>query len=319
MKAWIATAYGGPEVLEPVERPDPVPGRGEILVRIHAATVSSGDWRVRSLDVPKGLGLVARLGLGLTKPRQPVLGTDFAGVVAGLGAGASGFAVGDRVVGFPGGQMGCHAEFRTMPAAGRVVKLPESLSFAEGAALPFGGSTALSYLRRAEAKAGETMLVVGASGAVGVMLVQLARQQGLAVTAVTSGRNADLVASLGATRVVDYAVRDWLDLSERFDIVADCVAAADFRRARHLLAPGGRYLAIAGGLADMLARPWQGRRPVVGPAEERRDDLETLVRLAADGAIRPVIDHICPFTDLPQAHAFVATGRKRGAVVVETD
>jgi NADPH:quinone reductase-like Zn-dependent oxidoreductase len=319
MKAWLATAYGGPEVLELAEVPTPEPGPGEILVAIRATTVASGDWRVRSLIVPRGFGPFARLALGLRRPRQPILGTDFAGVVAGLGSGVTNFVIGDRVVGFPGGAMGCHAQFRTMPADGRVVKLPDTLSFAEGAALPFGGSTALSYLRRCAARPGETMLVIGASGAVGAMLVQLGRQQGLKITAVSSAGNGALVTTLGAERAIDYGATDILALPERYDIIADCVAATSFRAARHLLAPGGRYLAIAGGLLEMMARPWQGRRVVAGPADERRDDLEDLATLAGAGSIKAVIDSVFAFADLPKAHERVDTGRKRGAVIVALD
>jgi NADPH:quinone reductase-like Zn-dependent oxidoreductase len=146
--------------------------------------------------------------------------------------------------------------------------------------------------------------------------VQLARHQGLAVTAVGSDTNRDLVLSLGAERFIDYRSTDILALAERFDIVADCVGATSFRAGRHLLREGGRFLAISGGLSDLLARPWQGRRPIAGPAEERREDLETLARLAGAGALRPVIDSTCRFADLPAAHERVASRRKRGAVVV---
>ncbi|SFZ86763.1 NADPH:quinone reductase [Devosia enhydra] len=316
MKAWIAKGYGGPEVLELIERETPRPGRGEVLVRIRATTVSAGDWRVRSLILPPGMGVFGRPALGLFRPRKGVLGTDFAGEVAALGDGVKGFKVGDRVLGFPGGEMGCHAEFRLMPADGRIVRLPEALSFTEAAALPFGGSTALSYMRRAETRPGETMLIIGASGAVGSLLLQLAVDGGLATTTLTSAGNRDLVAGLGASRTLDYAQTDLAALPDRFDIIADCVGATSFKTTRHLLKDGGRFLAIAGGIGDMIARPWQGRRAISGPADERREDLETLVGLAVGGRIRPVIDSVFAFAQMREAHARVDSGRKRGAVVI---
>lgn len=319
MKAWFARHYGGPEVLRLEEAPKPVPKPGEVLVRVHATTVNSGDVRMRGFDLPRGMKLLGRLALGWTRPRQPILGTELAGVVDAVGPGVTRFARGDAVYAFPGLKMGAHAEYAVLPEAGPISHLPEGLDFNTAAALCFGGTTALQFLRRAGLRRGETMLVLGGSGAVGMALVQLGRHLGAAVTATTSTGNIELVKGLGADRVIDYTATDIASLPDRFDIVADAVGAMDFATAQRLLKPKGRYLAIAGALAEMLGslRPGpQGKRMIAGPAAERIEDIVELGRLAAAGLFRPHIERIYPFADLPAAHAHVDTGRKRGSLVI---
>lgn len=321
MKAWICRRYGGPDVLEMAEVPTPTAGPGEILIRIKATTVASGDWRTRSLEVPRGLGLVARLMMGINGPRQPILGTELAGTVEAVGSGVTAFRVGDKVLGFPGGAMGSHAQFRVMAADGPVVPMPSGLSFEEAASLPFGAMTALDFLRRAGMKAGDKVLVIGASGCVGSALVQLARHMGAHVTGVTSAGNLDLVRGLGAERVIDYATTDFTAEDSRYDIIADTVGNVNFEKCLPVLAEGGRFLAIAGGLGDMLAtlRPRQGKRVIAGPASERREDLREVADLAASGALRPVIDSTYDFAEMPAAHGRTDSRRKRGSVVVRVE
>lgn len=319
MKACVYHRYGGPEVVGVREVPTPVPGAGEVLIRIIAATVSSADWRVRSLVMPRGFGPVARLALGLTGPRQPILGGDFAGVVAGVGAGVTRFALGDAVFGFPGARFGCHAEYRVVPEAWPVVPKPASLDFDAAASLPFGATTALHYLRKAAVRPGDKVLVVGASGAVGTALVQLARHFGAEVTSVASAANLDLVASLGAQRVIDYRQTDVTTGAESYDIIADTVGATSFARYRRILRPKGRLLGIAASLPGMMSALWAplyGRRVIVGPAPERLEDLCEIAALAEQGVLRPVIDRHYAMADIAAAHAYVATGRKRGSVVL---
>lgn len=316
MKVWTCPRYGGPEVLALAERPLPRPGAGEVLVRIGATTVSSGDSRVRALRLPRGFGPLGRLFLGFTGPRRPVLGTEFAGWVEAVGPGANDWRAGDAVVGFTGAAMGCHAEYRTMSADAALAPWPAGLRLEEAAALGFGGSTALDFLRRAALARGEEVLVLGAAGAVGSALVQLARHGGARVTAVTSPRHLDLMTTLGAADVVDRTRTDFRGLGRRFDIVADCVGASTFRECLPLLRDGGRHLGIAADLRGMLARPVGSRRPVVGTASERPEDFRELARLAAAGVFRPVVDSTFAFGDLPAAHARVDAGTKRGSVVV---
>ncbi|MBJ3784863.1 NAD(P)-dependent alcohol dehydrogenase [Devosia sediminis] len=318
MKAWFARHYGGPEVLRLEEIPMPAPKPGEVLVRIHATTVNSGDVRIRGCNLPPGMKLLGRLALGWNGPRQPVLGTEFSGVVEAVGQGVTRFGKGDAVYAFAGMRQGAHAQFATSPESGAIAHLPEGLDFHTAAALSFGGTTALHYLRKAALQRGETMLVLGGSGAVGVAMVQLATHRGATVTATTSTGNVPLVAALGAA-VIDYTQIDVATLPDRYDIVADTVGALDFARAQPLLKSNGRYLAISGAMKEMLQslRPGpDGKRMIAGPASERADDVMELGRLAAAGHFRPYIDRVFAFVDLPAAHAHVDTGRKRGSVVI---
>ena len=319
MKAWFARHYGGPEVLRLEEVPMPAPKPGEVLVRVHATTVNSGDVRIRGCNFPPGMKFLGRLALGWNRPRQPILGTEFAGVVESVGQGVTRFSKGDAVYAFVGIKQRAHAEYVVVPETGPIAHLPQGLDFHQAAALSFGGTTALHYLRQAALQRGETMLVLGASGAVGSALVQLGRHQGAEVTATTSTGNIDLVSSFGANRVIDYKVTDIPALPDRFDIIADAVGAMDFATAQKLLKPNGRYLAIAGAMAEMLGslrKGPEGRRMIAGPASERVDDVVELGRLAAAGIYRPHIDRVYPFADMPAAHAHVDTGRKRGSVVI---
>lgn len=319
MQAWVATQYGGPEVLELRELPVPRPGTGEVLVRVQATTVSSGDRRVRALDMPRGMRLLGRLALGIRGPRRSVLGTELTGIVAAIGPGENRFAPGQAVIAFAGFRQGAHAEYFLAPSGGLVVPRPQDMALTTAAALGFGGTTARDYLRRAGLRPGDRVLVIGASGTVGAALVQLAVVEGANVTAVTSKENAELVRSFGARETIDYAARDVSDGPDRWDIVADAVGALDFRRAEPILAEGGRYLSIAGGLKEMLIRRRGNLRAIAGPAAERADDLVALTDLAARGLFRPPIDSVYPFAQLPKAHERADTGRKRGSLVVMLD
>ncbi len=319
MKAWFARHYGGPEVLRLEEVPMPAPKPGEVLVRIHATTVNSGDVRIRGCNFPPGMKFLGRLALGWNGPRQPILGTEFAGVIEAVGQGVTRFSKGDAVYAFVGMKQQAHAEYALVAETGPIAHLPQGLDFHRAAALCFSGTTALHYLRQAGLQPGQTMLVLGASGAVGSALVQLGRHQGATVTATTSTGNLDLVSSFGANKVIDYKVTDVAALPDRFDIIADAVGAMNFATALRLLKPNGRYLAIAGAMAEMLGslrKGPEGRRMIAGPASERVEDVVELGRLAAAGIYRPHIDRVYLFADMPKAHAHVDSGRKRGSVVV---
>lgn len=320
MKAFVYERYGPPDVLRLTELARPVPKDNEILIRTRATTVTSGDWRVRSLDVPAGFGLLSRLALGVFGPRQQILGTELAGEVESTGKNVTRFKTGDEVFAFPGIGMGCHAEYRCMPEDGAVEPKPVNLTFEEAAALSFGGTTALDFFRRGSLASGERVLVNGASGAVGTAAVQLARHFGADVTAVCSGANAGLVQSLGASRVIDYTKEDFTENEETYDVIMDTAGTAPFSRCRNSLKEGGRLLMVLGRLSDMLMIPWvsiTGSRKIVGgTAMGRREDLQYLARLAAAGEFRPVIDRRYPFEQMVEAHRFVDSGRKRGNVVV---
>jgi NADPH:quinone reductase-like Zn-dependent oxidoreductase len=320
MKVAAYERYGPPDVVRLIEVEKPTPKDGEVLIRVRATTVSSGDWRVRSLEVPAGFELLSRLFLGYSKPRQPILGTELAGSIEAVGAGVKQHKVGDDVFAFSGARMGCHAEYKCMPEGGRVVPKPKNLSYDEAAALSFGGTTALSFFRRAKLQRGETVLVNGASGAVGVALVQLARHFGAEVTAVCSGANAELVRSLGAARAIDYTQEDFTRNGETYDVIADTAGTAPFSRCRGSLKKGGRLLLILAGLGETLRAPWislWGDKGVIaGPAAEDADDLRLLADLSSADKFKPIIDRRYPFDQIVEAHRYVDTGRKRGSVVV---
>ena len=324
MKAYVYRQYGGPEVLRLEEVPTPTPGPGEVLVKILATTVNSGDWRMRSLDVPKGLGLIARLAIGFSGPRQPILGTELAGIVHAVGPGVTRFAPGDAVFAFPGGNGRCHAQFRVVPENGPIALKPDNLSFEEAATLCFGGSTALHFLRAAKANAGGSLLVIGASGAVGAALVQLGKHLGMHVTGVASGANHPLVATLGADRMIDYKIENALAGPVTYDVIADTVGNTHFGDCVDRLKPGGVFIPIAGGGGDMLSGLTSlfrrdGKRVLAGPAAEKPEYVHELAALAAAGAFKPVVDHVFEFSQMADAHRRVETHRKRGSVVVRVD
>ncbi len=338
MKAWVCRRYG---VVEQVEVAKPVLGergargnlgeRGELLVRVVCTTVTSADWRVRKLAMPPGMKLLGRLVLGVRGPRQPILGTEMSGVVeevlGGNGrqevvVGGRRIGVGDAVMVFGGAKMRCHAEYRRVGAGELVTHKPGNVSFEEAAAVGFGGTTAMHFLRKGEVKAGEKVLVIGASGGVGTAMVQLAKHLGAEVTGVTSGGNVELVRRLGADRVLDYGREDFAAGAERYDVVADVVGARSLGDCMGVLREGGRVLAVAGGVREMVAAGWGmlggggGKRVVAGPAEERAEDWERLAGMLGEGVIKAVIDRRFEFGEMVEAHGYVETGRKRGSVVV---
>ncbi len=320
MKAALVQRYGPPEVVQFSEVATPQPTRGQVRVKVLATAVTAGDWRVRSGVLPRGFGALRGLALGFGGPRQSVLGTDVAGVVDAVGEGVTRFAVGDAVVAFPGSAMGGHAEFIVMPEMGRLVKKPAALTFEECAALPFGGMTALDFLTRGQVRAGERVLVNGASGNVGSAAVQLAKHLGATVTGVCSAANAALVKSLGAAEVIDYAARDFAVGPEQYDVIVDTVGNAPYARVKGVLAPGGRLLAVLADLPATVGAAFVGgpqrHRVIAGPASEKVSDLEALMALASAGALKPVIQERFDFAHLVDAYRVVDSGRKRGSVVV---
>jgi NADPH:quinone reductase-like Zn-dependent oxidoreductase len=317
VKAACCTRYGPPEVVEIRDVPTPAPGDGEVLVKAAATTVNSGDARLRAMNVPRGMRLPARLRLGLTKLRQPILGFEMAGQVQAVGAGVSGVEPGERVVLSRGFKMGCHAEFAVVSAQGTLVKVPERLSDQDAVALCFGGSTALYFFQRGRLAPGETVLINGASGAVGTMAVQLAKHSGAEVTAVCSAANANLVTSLGADHVIDYETEDFTRGGKRYDVVMDAHGNAPYKHIKESLKHGGRFLMVVGNLAETLAATRQEATIAGTPnAAAIAESYGTLMTLAEQGAIRAVIDTVLPFAQIVDAHRRVDSGRKVGSLVL---
>lgn len=320
MKAITYTTYGSPDVLQLQEVEKPVPKDNEVLIKTRASTVTSADWRARSLTMPPGFGLLGRLVFGIRKPRQPILGTELAGEIMSVGKDVTKFKTGDQIFAFSGAAMGCHAEYKCMSEDGTIAMKPAGLSYEEAAALSFGGTTALDFFRRANLQKGETVLVNGASGAVGTAAVQLARHIGAEVTGVCSTANLELVKSLGANHVIDYTQVDFTQNGKTYDVIVDTAGTAPYARSKASLKQGGRLLLVLSGLSELLRAPLvslSGRHKVIaGPADVRAEDLHYLVKLAEEEAYIPVIDRCYPFGQIREAHRYVDTGRKRGNVVI---
>lgn len=320
MKAAVYRRFGGPDVVRLEEQPKPTPGRGELLVKVQATTVSAGDYRARTKHVPKGLKLLSSLTLGFITPRIPVLGMDIAGIVESVGPDVTRFNPGDEVIAMLGGTFGGHAEYVTIPQDGAVTAKPANLTFEEAAALVFGGITAQAFLGRTSLGPGTAVLVNGASGAVGTAVVQLANLAGAHVTAVCSGANADLARSLGAGTVIDYTREDFTQAAAAHDVIVDCVGNVPFRQLQPLIKPGGALLFVIADLTGLLAAGLRSRRTgthiTAGNVPFTAADLARIAQLAETGQFRPVIDRAFDFTDIAQAHRYVSTGRKRGNVVV---
>ncbi len=320
MKAIVYERYGPPEVLQLKEVEKPTPKDNEVLIKILATTVTAADWRVRSLDVPVGFGLISRLVLGISKPKQPILGTELAGEVESVGKDVRKFKAGDQVFAFSGISMGCHTEYKCMPEDGAVVLKPANLTYDEAAALSFGGTTALDFFRRGKLQRGEKVLINGASGAVGSAAVQLARHFGADVTGVCSTANLEMVRSLGARHVIDYTQEDFTRNGETYDVIVDTAGTAPFTRSKGSLKERGRLLQVLGSLPDLLRVPWvlmtSSKKIIAGPAAVRAEDLRFLAGLAEAGEFKPVIDRRYPFEQIAEAHRYVDTGRKKGNVII---
>jgi NADPH:quinone reductase-like Zn-dependent oxidoreductase len=322
MRAASADRFGPPEVVRLMQAPRPEPKPDELLVRVRASTVSVADQRLRSRRVPRGTALLVAPTIGLFRPRVRVLGMEAAGVVEAVGSAVTRYAPGDEVIVMRGARFGCHAEYVTVPEDGEVAPKPRNLSFEEAAAAIFGGHTAIRYLDQAKIGPGTRVLVNGASGAVGSAVVQLAAARGATVTAVTSGRNAALVRSLGATHVIDHEREDFAapGADARYDVIVECVGNAPFARVAHLIRPGGALLLVIADLPAMLAAGRQSRRAGIRVdhrgGEMGAEGMARLTALAEAGDLRPVIDRTYDLGEIVEAHRYVDTGRKRGSVVL---
>lgn len=320
MRAAVNRKFGGPEVVAVEELPKPVPKAGEVLVRVAASTVSIADHRLRAKDLPAGLGLLAAPVVGLFAPNRKVLGMDFAGTVEAVGEGVTAFQPGDEIVGLTGAAFGGHAEYVMLPATAAMVRKPQGMRFEDAVALVFGGHTVSECLRRCPIKAGDEVLVNGASGAVGTAAIQAAKAAGAVVTAVCSAGSAELVSSLGADHVIDYGHEDFAAGSKHYDVIFECVGNAPFRRVGKVLKPGGTLLLVVSDLAGMLTAGWHsrrsGKRVIPVSFTPRPEDVQFAFDLAAEGKMRPVIDRTYTLDEIVEAHRYVDSKRKRGAVVL---
>ena len=322
VKAVVYDRYGPPDVLRIEEVDTPVPKQDEVLVRIHATAVTRADCATREANRRSGLAvsLISRLISGLSRPKQRILGTEFAGEVAALGAAANEFAVGDHVFGSSGFRFGAHAEFICMRESARMAQTPAGMSFEEAAAVCDGGLNALWCLRQGNLRKGQRILVYGASGAIGTAGVQLAKYFEADVTAVCSTKNLELVRSLGADRVVDYTQEDFTNNGQTYDVIFDAVGKHSFRRCRSSLRSGGSYLATDG-LRNLVLALWTSRigdKKVMFsiPPRYTKKDVLLLKELVEAGKFRAVIDRYYTFEDVVEATRYVETEQKTGNVIL---
>lgn len=294
MKAVVYEKYGSPDVLNLVDIAKPTPTEDELLIKVHATTVTAGDWRMRKADP-----FLARLFNGLFKPKRvKILGFELAGVVEEVGKNVKSFKPGDEVFASCGFKFGAYAEYRCLKEGDAIAIKPSNMTFAEAATVPIGGMTALGFLRKADVKKGDKVLIYGASGSVGTFAIQIAKSYSAEVTAVCSTSNVNLVKDLGADRVIDYKKEDFTNSPERFDVVFDAVGKVAKSKIKSVLKPNGKYVSVSGS-------------PKLQP-----DDLLVLKQLIESGKLRTVIDRTYSLEQIREAQTYVESFRKKGNVSI---
>ncbi len=315
MKAAVYTQYGAPQVLQLNEVAKPTPKDNEILVRIKATAVNSGDVRLRKADP-----FAVRLFFGLMKPKVNTLGTVFSGEVESVGKQVKLFKAGDPVFGHTDMRFGAYAEYICIPEDGSLAIKPANISHGEAAVIPFGGVTALHFIKKAIIKPNQKVLVVGASGAVGSAAVQLAKSYGAIVTGVCSTTNIALVKSIGADQVIDYTKEDFTRNGEIYDLIFDAVNTISVSGTLKSLARNGKMILSAAGMSEMLHGSWVSitskRKVFTGVIAHKAEDIIYLKGLIEALKFKPVIDRIYPLSQIAEAHAYVEKGHKKGNVAI---
>jgi NADPH:quinone reductase-like Zn-dependent oxidoreductase len=322
MKAIVHTKYGPPDELQLKEVEKPVPGDNEVLIKIHATTVTTTDCNARNFTfVPKSFMFFARIMFGFKKPRIKILGIDLAGEIEAIGKNVRQFKLGDQVFGSPGTKFGGHAEYSCVPENGALAIKPADLSWEEAASISLAGNTALFFIRDlAKIQAGQKILIHGASGAIGTYAVQLAKYYGAEVTGVCSTTNAEMVKSLGAEKVIDYTIEDFTKSDEKYDFVFNVVGKTTFSQCKGILKPKGIYLDNMMEVKDFLKVLWTsivgGKKIKGGVSTERAENLKFFIELIESGKLKPVIDRSFPFEKTAEAFQYVEQGHKKGNVTI---
>lgn len=328
MKAVVYHQYGGPEVLQVEEVARPHPKENEVLIRVHAAAVNYGDLIARNFkavtpdkfNMPALLCVFARLSFGWQKPRLSILGSEFAGVIEATGRDVKRFRAGDAVFGYLGERMGAYAEYVCMPEDGTLAHKPANLSFEQAAAVPYGALTALSLLRKAGLQRGETVLVNGASGAIGSAALQLAKHHGAEVTGVCGTPRMAFVKALGAAKIIDYTREDFTQNGERYDLIVDVLGKASFERCKGSLKPGGRILYASFKSKHLLQMAWNaltgGPKIICTLSSIQPGDLALIESLCEAGQIQSIVDRCYPAAQAADAHRYAESGHKQGSVVI---
>jgi 2-desacetyl-2-hydroxyethyl bacteriochlorophyllide A dehydrogenase len=319
MKAIVCTKYGAPDVLQVKEVEKPVPMDNEILVKVHATTVTTGDCRIRSFTLARWFWLPGRIMYGFTKPRKEIPGNELSGEIESVGKDVKRYKKGDQVFGISWGTtfQGTTAEYKCLPEDGMIAIRPANMTDEEAAALPVGGLTALHFLRKGNIQSGQKVLIYGASGSVGTFAVQLAKYFGTETTGVCSTTNIEMVRSLGADIVIDYTKEDFTRNGHTYDVIFDTVSKTSFSHCKNSLNQRGRYLTTDWPLLQALWTSMAGsKRVIIGMASQNLEDLIFLKELFEAGEIRSVIDKRYPLEQTAEAHRYVDKGHKKGNVVI---
>jgi NADPH:quinone reductase-like Zn-dependent oxidoreductase len=331
MKASIYTEYGPPEVLHLAEVVTPIPTDVEVLVRVHATHVNFGDVMARNFkavtpakfNMPAALWLPSKLAIGVNKPRQQVLGSEFSGQVEAVGKEVTRFKPGDTVFGYRGSAFGAYAEYLCMKETGSIALKPTNMSNAEACTIPYGALMAMGLLGKIGIQSGQKVLVIGASGGIGAIAMQLAQHWGAEVTAVGGTQRIEMLRALGADHVIDYTKDDFTQNGETYDVIVDILGKGSFDRYEHSLASNGFYLPVSfksGHLAQMVRTRFAGGKKVIcALAPERAENLESARQLAEAGALRTVIDRTFPLGEAAEAHRYYESGARLGNVVITVE
>ncbi len=319
MKAIVCTKYGPPEVLKLQEVEKPVPKDNEVLIKIHATTVTVGDSRIRGFKVPLSFWIPARLALGITNPKKPILGTELSGEIISAGKDVKLFKKSDKIFAYTGHDLGGYAEYICLPENYFMTIKPKNTTYEEAAAISFGGNTALHFLKKANIRKGQKVLIYGASGCVGTYAVQLAKYYGAEVTGICSTSNVQLVKSLGADNVIDYTKEDFSKNGQTYDVIFDTVGKCSFSKCVASLKKEGIYLhAVTTPAVNIkgLCLIASKKRLIGGTALPSPENLIFLKELIEAGKIKPVIDRTYPLEQIVEAHRYVDEGHKKGNVVI---
>ncbi|MFN0158150.1 MAG: NAD(P)-dependent alcohol dehydrogenase [Bacteroidota bacterium] len=317
MKASTYTEYGPPDVLQLKEMATPSPKDNEVLIRVHATTVNRTDCAML-----RAKPFIMRFGTGLFKPKEPILGTDFAGTVEAVGNKVSSFKIGEGIFGFDDTGLHSHAQYMTIREDKALATIPENTTFEQAAASLEGAHYAYNMINKVDLKSGHRVLVNGATGAIGSATVQLSKYYGAHVTAVCSTNNMELVRSIGADKVIDYAKEDFTKFNDKYDFIFDTVGKSTFAKCKPLLESGGVY--ISSDLGPMVQNPFLalvtpliGGKKVIFPIPfDCARSVRLIKKLIEEGKFRPVIDREYPLEQIADAYRYVETGEKIGNVVI---
>ena len=323
MKAIVCAKFGPPDVLRLQEVAKPTPGDNEVLIRIHATTVTAGDCELRSLKFPIVFRLIIRIYVGLIRRGPMILGQEFAGEIEAVGKEVTRFRKGDSVIGWTGFSLGAYAEYKCLPENGVLAIKPPTMSYEQATALPVGGLEAVYFLRRASIQSGQKVLIYGAGGSIGTFAIQIARYFGADVTGVDSTGKLDMLRSIGADHVIDYTKEDVTRSGETYDVIFDVIGKSPFSRSIQSLTPNGCYLLANPRMFQRVRARWMSRRSgkkvipwAARSASEYTGDFKFLTELIKAEKLQTVIDSCYPLAQAAEAHRYAETGHKKGHVVI---